>query len=134
MAKIHSLKAGSQIHEGVLAAAAEDGVSTALVTGLGGVREVRLAYYDRAAKKYEERTFQEQLELTSLVGNVTMRDGALFLHAHGTFARRDYTVIGGHVVSGVVSPLLEFVLTPAENAAVRELDESLGLYTIRNPP
>ena len=133
MARIHSLKAGMQLHEGVLAAAAGDGVSTALVTGIGGVREVRLAYYDRSEKKYEEKTFQEQLELTSLVGNVTVKDGTLFLHAHGTFARRDYTVIGGHVVSGVVSPLLEFVLTPTENTAVRELDESLGLYTIRNP-
>ena len=104
-----------------------------MVTGIGGVREVRLAYYDRSEKKYEEKTFQEQLELTSLVGNVTVKDGTLFLHAHGTFARRDYTVIGGHVVSGVVSQLLEFVLTPTENTAVRELDESLGLYTIRNP-
>jgi predicted DNA-binding protein with PD1-like motif len=59
-----------------------------------------------------------------------MKDGAPFLHAHGTFARRDYSVIGGHVVSAVVSPLLEFVLTPTENTAVREFDESLGLYVI----
>ncbi|MDG7004413.1 MAG: DUF296 domain-containing protein [Nitrososphaerota archaeon] len=122
------------IPEGILAAAAEDGISTALVTGLGGVREVRLGRYDPAAKKYEEKAFKEQLELTSLVGNVTAKDGAPFLHAHGTLGGRDWSVVGEHVMSAVVFPLLESVLTPTDNDAVRELDESLGLYTIRKAP
>ncbi len=131
MAKMRSLRAGTRIPEGILTAAAEDKVTTALLAGIGGVREVKLAYYDQKEKKYQEKTFHGQMELTSLVGNVTMKDGAPFLHAHGTFARRDYSVIGGHVVSAVVSPLLEFVLTPTENTAVREFNESLGLYVIR---
>ncbi|MDG6950103.1 MAG: hypothetical protein JRM77_09740 [Nitrososphaerota archaeon] len=39
MTRIHSLSAGSLITEGVPAAAAEDKVTTALLTGIGGVRE-----------------------------------------------------------------------------------------------
>ncbi len=132
MAKIHSFKAGARIPEDILAAAAEDKVTTALVTGIGGVREVKLAYFDQKKKRYEEKAFDEKMELVSLIGNVTMKGGERFLHAHGTFGRDDYSVIGGHIVSAVISPLLEFVLTPTDNAAVREFDESLGLYAIRD--
>lgn len=64
------------------------------------------------------------------MGNITLKDGKPFLHLHGTFGRRDMSVIGGHVISATVFPLLEAVITPTANRALRRFDEKVGLNAI----
>ncbi|QQG48954.1 MAG: DNA-binding protein [archaeon] len=130
MAKIYSLKEGSKIPGEILRLAAKEGVRTASVEGIGAVRRLKLAYYNPATKKYEEHRYAENLEVTSLLGNITTKDGAPFLHAHATLGRRDMSVIGGHLLSAEVHPLLEVVITKTTNDAVRRFDEELGLNLI----
>lgn len=110
--------------------AKEGGVKTASVEALGGVRSLKLAYFNHAKRTYEQHTFREFLEVASLVGNITLRDGKPFLHAHGTFGRRDMTAIAGHLVSAKVFPLLEVVMSPTSNRALRKFDDETGLNMI----
>lgn len=130
MARIHLLKAGDSVADEILAIAAKEGIKTAQVTAIGGVSKLRVAYFDHHSKKYEEHDYEEFLEVTGLVGNITVKDGKPFLHAHATFGRRDMSVIGGHLVSATAFPLLEVVVTPTDNTATREFDESVGLSLI----
>jgi len=130
MAKIYGLKAGAKIPDDVLAIAAKEKIATARVEAIGGVRELNLAYFNHDAKKYEEHRFKEFLEVTSILGNVTLKDDKPFLHIHGTFGRKDMSVIAGHVVSARVFPLLELVVTPTKNRALRRFDDELGLNVI----
>ncbi len=130
MARIYSLKGGAKIPEDIVSIATREKDSTAKVEAIGGVDKLRLAYFNHKTKKYEEHDFEEFLEVTSLLGNLTLNDGKPFLHAHGTFGRRDLSVLGGHVVSAVVHPLLEVMITPTKNKALRKFDEELGLKVI----
>jgi uncharacterized protein len=133
LAKIYSLKAGSKIPDELLSLAAQEKVRTASVEGIGGVKELRLAYFNHEAKKYEEHRFEGFMEVTGLVGNITSKDGKPFVHVHGTFGRKDLGVLGGHVVSATVFPLLEVVVTPTNNRAVRRFDDEVGLNVIYKP-
>jgi uncharacterized protein len=130
MGRIYSLKAGSRVPEDILKVAEESGTETATVEAIGGVEELKVAYFNRVAKKYEEHSFGEFLEVLSLLGNITMKDGKPFLHVHGTFGRRDLSVIGGHVISAKTFPILEVVVSPTENRALRRFDEDIGLNLI----
>ena len=130
MAKIYSLKAGSKIPDDILAIAKKERVVTARVEAIGGVEELRLAYFNRHAKRYEEHDFKEFLEVTGILGNVTLKDGKPFLHIHGTFGRSDLSTLAGHVMTAKVFPLLEVVITPTRNRALRRFDDSLGLNVI----
>jgi uncharacterized protein len=130
MAKIYSLKAGARIPDDILAIAKREKIRTARVEAIGGVEELRLAYFDHTAKRYEEHDFREFLEVTSLMGNVTTKDGKPFLHVHGNFGRRDLSALTGHVMSAKVYPLLEVVVTPTRNLAHRRFDDDLGLNVI----
>ena len=130
VAELRSLKAGSKIPEDLVHLAVEANVRCAKVEAIGGVSELNLAYYNHETKKYEEHSFREFMEVTSLLGNVTQSDGKPFLHVHGTLARRDLSVVAGHVVSATVFPLLEVVVTPTKNIAVRRGAEELGLKVI----
>lgn len=42
-------------------------------------------------------TFDEQLEIVNLTGDLVWVDGEPFWHIHGTFSRRDFRIISGHV-------------------------------------
>lgn len=131
MAKLHSLPRGARIPDDIVRIAKEEGIQTASVVAIGGVSELALAYFDHKEKSYEERRFEEFLEVTSLAGNITLKDGKPFLHAHGNFGRRDLSVVGGHIMSAVVFPLLEVTLDPTSNTAIREFDKETGLNLIR---
>ena len=131
MTKIYSLRAESEVPGDILAIARREKVRTAGVKAIGGVKELTLAYFNHEAKKYEEHEYSEFMEVTSLLGNITVKDGKPFLHAHGTFGRRDLSVLAGHVVRAKVFPLLELVLTPTRNRAVRRFDDELGLNVIQ---
>ena len=130
MAKIYSLKPGSEVPDDILAIAGKEGITTALVEAIGGVEELRLAYFNHEAKKYEEHRYREFLEVTSILGNITLKDGMPFLHAHGTFGRKDLSALTGHIEAAKVFPLLEVVITPTKNKALRRFDDDLGLNVI----
>ena len=129
---IFSLNEGATLHEETIAIARRKKIATAGIRAIGGVRELRLSFYNGDTKKYEDHDFKELMEVVSLVGNVTMKDGRQLLHVHGNFARKDRGVVGGHVTSAVIHPKLEVFLNPTLNKAQRRFDESLGLNVIYN--
>ncbi|MDA4124625.1 MAG: DUF296 domain-containing protein [Thaumarchaeota archaeon] len=130
MARIYNLPAGSTLPDDVLRIAVKEKISTARVEAIGGVKKLRLAYFNHKEKEYEEHQYDEFLEVTGILGNITLKDGKPFLHAHGTFGRKDMSVLGGHVMSAIVFPLLEVVITPTENTALRRFDDETGLNLI----
>lgn len=130
MAKIYRLDAGDDLTVEILKIARKEKIKTARVEAIGGVRSLKLAYFDHEKKKYEEHDFSEFMEVTSLLGNITQKDGEPFLHAHANFGRRDLSVVGGHLISAEVFPLLEVVVTPTKNRAIRKFDRKTGLNVI----
>lgn len=130
MAKIYKLEGGTSIVDGIIRIAEREGVKSARVEGIGGVNEITIAYYQQRKKKYEEHRYRGFFEVTSLIGNITVKNGEPFLHAHVTLGKRDMSVIGGHLISGTIFPFLEVVMTPTENRAIRKFDPETGLNVI----
>ena len=130
MAKIYGLRAGAKIPDDILAIARKEKIATARVEAIGGVKELKLAYFNHETKQYEEHEFREFLEVSGIIGNLTQKDGKPFLHIHGTFGRKDLSTLAGHVMTAKVFPLLEVVVTPTRNKALRRFDDNVGLNVI----
>ena len=130
MAKIYKLDPGASLVDEILKIAKREKIKTARLEAIGGVKKITLAYYNQTEKKYEEHEYNEFMELTSLLGNITLKDGKPILHAHCNAARRDQSVVGGHLISATVFPLAEVMVTPTKNKAKRKFDEELGLNVI----
>jgi predicted DNA-binding protein with PD1-like motif len=105
-------------------------IGHATVTGLGAVRHARVSYWNSETRQYETHELTEQMEVVSLVGNVTLKDGQPFVHAHVNLGRRDLSVVGGHLNDLTVHPTLELWLRPEKDSVKRELDEASGLYVM----
>ena len=77
---------------------AEKGILSGSISGLGAVNTATFRYLNPATMVYVDKTFNEQMELTSIVGNISRKDGSVYLHVHVTASRSDYSCIGGHLL------------------------------------
>ena len=121
------LEMGDEVLESLTSLAEREALTFATFSGLGAASSARIAFFDVAARQYETHDFDEQVEVVSLTGNLALRDGKPFVHAHAALGRRDLSVIGGHVVALVARPTIEIELRPENAQIARLLDEESGL-------
>jgi uncharacterized protein len=100
----------------------------AWVSGLGGVLEVTLGFYDLDKKEYIWKKFDGLREMTALQGNLAHDEsGKLVLHAHGTFADTQFVAVGGHVEDFVAAATVELFIHRSYKPLRRLRDEAVGL-------
>lgn len=77
-------------------ATAED-IDSAFFVGLGAVRDATVYYYDQDECTYQSVQFDEPLEVTPVVGNISKLEGEPSAHTHTALSRRDGTTLAGHL-------------------------------------
>jgi uncharacterized protein len=122
---------GDPVVETLVGFAREHGVRSARFTGIGALHDVSLGFYRGDRKDYERFALDEELELLSLVGNVSIADGEPRVHAHAVVGQAGGTALGGHLFEGHVGPTLEAFVTEVPLELKREMDEGFGLPLLR---
>lgn len=85
-------------------------ILSAELSGIGGLSSATLGYYDVDEKRYLPIEIHEQVELISLIGNVTAYNDAPRLHAHCAVGHRDGRTTSGHLLAATVRPTLELTV------------------------
>ncbi len=118
---------GEEALSAIRSVCAAEGVALASFTGLGAAGRIRAGLYRVAEKKYFENVFEGEFEILSLTGNVTRREGEVYLHAHVAFADAEGRAYGGHLNECVISATAEIFLHVVSGEAGRLQDEETGL-------
>lgn len=122
------LSHGADLLEEIVALADRHGIEAGALQGLGALQRARLAYYDQAAKIYNEFALARPLEITALAGNLSRRDGAPATHVHLTLADDEGRAFGGHAAPGCVVFACEIVVTELHGPSLeRAYDDVTGL-------
>jgi predicted DNA-binding protein with PD1-like motif len=74
-------------------------ISAGSFTAIGTVEKATVGYFIGDGQ-YSNTAFQGPLEVVSCMGNVSLKDGHPFVHAHMIFADREGKTIGGHLMPG----------------------------------
>ena len=118
-------------HEEISAALAafcrEKNILSGSISGLGAVNSATFRFLNPATKAYVEKSFDEQMELTSVVGNISRKDGEVYLHVHVTASRADYTCIGGHLLDARINGACELFVEDYGLEVGRKPDAETGL-------
>lgn len=119
-------------HEEISAALADfcgkKGIQSGIVGGIAAISQATFRFLDPATRKYVDKTFDEQMEITCLAGNISRKDGEVYLHLHVTASRRDYTCVGGHLLTARVNGACElFVEDYGLDGVGRKFDLETGL-------
>ncbi|EJL75899.1 PPC domain-containing DNA-binding protein [Chryseobacterium populi] len=124
---IVSVKNGSGIIESLTDFVVSQHIQSGEVTGIGAVSEATLRFFQPSTKKYVDKTFNEQMEVTNISGNVSEIDGKPLLHLHITLGREDYTALAGHLLDAKIRGAGEFFFYPLNAKLSKTKDEDAGI-------
>ena len=116
-----------EIAEALAAFCTEKGIMAGTILGLGAINEATFRFLNPATKRYVDKTFAEQMEITNLTGNISQKDGKPYLHLHITASRSDYSCIGGHLLSARINGACELLVEAYDAKIGRRPDEETGL-------
>ncbi|RMZ48933.1 DUF296 domain-containing protein [Candidatus Marinimicrobia bacterium PRS2] len=102
-------------------------IGCAWLNGIGALENPEIGYYSLEDKTYHRKLFKGEYELTSLIGNITMKEGKPFAHTHITFSDTDYKVFGGHLFDAKITATGEFIMQLGSENINREINLGIGL-------
>jgi len=126
---IGKLGHGGDLLEEITGICQRENIRLARFEALGAVQRARLAFYNQETHEYQFFVIDQPLEITKLVGNVSLKDGSPFVHAHITLADKKGNAYGGHLASGTVVFACEFIVEVFDGQVLqRDFDETTGLF------
>jgi predicted DNA-binding protein with PD1-like motif len=122
---------GEEVIEEIRVYCKNNNIKTGLISAIGAIEEVELGYYDIDQQKYHLKELKEGLEIASLLGNVSILDNELIVHAHGVFSDKNMEVRAGHIMRMVVAATCEVELRILDGLITREYSKEIGLNLMK---
>ncbi len=122
------LEYGADLLEEITQICVDKDIYLGRVEALGAVKRARLGYYNQQNHEYHFYDLDQTLEITNLIGNISIKDGAPIVHAHLTFSDKEGRAFGGHLVPGTIVFACEIVIQVLDGPQFeRGLDQKTGL-------
>ena len=104
-----------------------EGIKLGSITGLGASNKVVIGLFDTVEKQYHQKEITGPMEITSLVGNISTKDGETYLHCHINVCDADNHVWGGHLNYCNISATCELNITAVDGCVERKFSDEIGL-------
>ena len=125
------LESGDDILKSLRQFATTKRLGASLLEGIGSLSKVKLGHYDFKTKQYRYETFEDDLEILNLSGNIASMDRKPLPHVHVTLGRRDFSVIGGHLDEGSSANMVEIGIWKLPGKLLKAKDEGIGLNVLQ---
>lgn len=123
---------GDEVLSGLTELAERNNLRASHFTAIGAFGSSLFGWFDHERHAYRNIPVDQQAEVVSLTGNISLVEGKPFVHIHGVVSLPDGTTRGGHLLHASVWPTLEVFLTEAPHPLSRVKDPETGLSLI-NP-
>ncbi|MCK4594986.1 DNA-binding protein [bacterium] len=105
----------------------EHGIEQGFISGIGAVSEATIGFYDQDTHEYRELDLTGGIEIVSLLGNISQKEGRSHAHLHIGLADHEGRMYGGHL-SGARVFLTELVIVEFTGRELERVpDEATGL-------
>ena len=106
----------------------EQNIQSARLEAIGAVKKAVIGYYQQDRHEYQFKKLKQPMEIVSLIGNVSLKEGEPMVHAHINLADDKGCCYGGHLAEGTIVFACEFMLHLMEGPALqRRFDKQTGL-------
>ena len=124
------LKKGEKIIQSLEKLANEANISAAHFQGIGAVNELKIGLMKPGDEDYTWDIYKEDLEITSLIGNITTFEDKPVVNTHITCANVDSKVIGGHLGEATCLFTVEIFVDVIDGNLEKQTDPELGIQII----
>ena len=102
---------GDDLLEDLMAFCKKERIKLGVFNVIGAVKKAKLGYYNQNEKKYTGCTeLNKKLEIASCMGNISLKDNDIMVHAHIVLADFDGKAYGGHLMPGTEVFAAEFFI------------------------
>lgn len=105
----------------------KNGVKLGSIMGIGAANRVTIGLFNTTTKEYHNEELVGDYEITNLTGNITTKDGEIYLHLHITLCDEEYKAHGGHLNECWVSGTCELIIDAVDGEVDRFFDDYSGL-------
>lgn len=121
------LSIGEDIVKSLLALCEKENIRFAQVNGIGAVSSATVGFYNLAQGRYLPKTFNEPMEIVSLLGSITRKDEEPYLHLHASFSGEDCNVVGGHLNEAIIGVTAEIFINIVDGEMNRRVHTVTGI-------
>jgi uncharacterized protein len=107
---------GDEVMSGLTEFAEKNHITSAYFTGIGGLATATLGWGDPAKGGVKTIPVEQKCELASLIGNIALQRGKVYVHAHAVVSFSDGSTKGGHLVDAHVNPFVEIFVVTTDSA------------------
>lgn len=126
---IFHIPTGANLHESLTNFVVDEDVKVGRISAIGATTHAVVGYYDQQLREYQKLEFAGGMEILSLNGNISLRDGKPFVHVHILLSDREGRTFGGHLMPGTKVFACEVFVEEYEgNPLERKWDETTGLF------
>lgn len=120
---------GADLYESLTALVQRENIRIGRIQGIGATTHAVIAYYDQNDREYKRLEFDGGMEILHCSGNISIRDGKPFVHAHIILGDRQGKTVGGHLLPGTKLWAFEVSIDELEGEQlIREEDKKTGLF------
>ncbi|MFY9689486.1 MAG: DUF296 domain-containing protein [Candidatus Acidiferrales bacterium] len=112
---------GDEVMSGLTEFADKNHITSGYFTGIGGLSTATLGWGDPQKGGVKTIPVTDKCELASMLGNILLLRGKVYVHAHAVVSFSDGSTKGGHLVDAHANPFVEvFVVTTDSPPAVAD--------------
>lgn len=97
------------------------------ISGIGASDNITVGLYSVKKQEYTKKNFTGEMEITSILGNISIMNDKPYLHMHITFADENLNVHGGHLNECIISATCEIIINKIDEKVDRFKDSETGL-------
>lgn len=101
---------GSDLVEALTEVCLDNDIRLGRVEAIGAVQKACVGYYNQQTRSYEYHNIDQPVEITNLTGNISLKEGKPFVHAHITLTDSEGNASGGHLCPGTTVFACEFII------------------------
>lgn len=120
-----------EIVESLTEVCKQNNITLGSVLGIGATNKAKIGLFDVDLKKYHSKELTGNYEIAPLSGNISIKDGEIYLHLHINLCDANHNSFGGHLNHAIVSATFECIIDVIEGRADREFDEDTGLNLLK---
>ncbi len=107
--------------------AQKNDITTATFSAIGALKSAKLGFYNQEDHQYSEISLPTPQEVACCIGNISLKDGTQFTHAHAVLVDLAGEVHGGHLIEGRVFAIEVTLFELLGPNLIRKYDTATGL-------
>jgi len=130
---ILALQHNENLYESISEYCLNNQIQNGTISAIGALQNVNLGYYDQSKKKYNTLEKNEPVEIVHCLGNISLKEGEIFVHLHISVADKENKLWGGHLMAGSKIFACEVSINELEGEPfTRHFDKTTGLFIWKN--